>query len=433
MLPDELADRILNPKNESSRDLLLEFMRSEHFDLMLTFRAGSSELSYTKADFIFERFAHSIQRTDFNYSPLQCSTTATRQLHHETTDRLTNLFYNMYKIPMFTLGLSCCRMPQNAHIAAVWRTNIEKIKNFLGLVQTGIHGLVQNDKGRPLREAFVRLVDHNEVHNVTRNEARFKLILPKGLYGVEVSAPNYESQIVQTQVQQGVINDLGVIKLHGFTMIRGEVTELNGHTEPLRNTSISGIVLDDSNHPIRNAKISVIKPTGLRHLRNFTNSMGEYSLAAVPLGAITLKVEAPRHFEATRDLRLDQAGHPTENVVFHLKFNAQVFGLPRFVFILVASVLIICGVIICVLCAQFWFNRRHRGKRPYYNFSLLPQKAKGQFELDDDAGDDGETELFRSPIKRKLETLLRLPSCKTNSLSLSLSLHRWHDHSAILR
>lgn len=410
MLPDELAERVLNPENESSRDLLLEFLRSEHFDLMLTFRAGSSELSYTKSDFIYERFAHSIQRTEFNYSPLQCSSSATRQLHHETTDRLTNLFYNMYKIPMFTLGISCCRMPQNAHIAAVWRTNIEKIKNFFGLVQTGIHGVVQNDKGRPLREAFVRLVDHQEVHNVTRNEARFQLILPKGLYGVEISAPNYESQIVQTQVQQGVINDLGVIKLHGFTLIRGTVTELNGgsHTEQQRNTSISGIVLDDSNHPIRNAKISVIQPKGLRHLRNFTNSLGEYHLAAVPLGALTLKVEAPRHFEATRELRLDQAGQPTENVVFHLKFNAHVFGLPRFVFILVASVLIIMGVVVCVLCAQFWFYRRHRGKMPYYNFSLLPQKAKGQFELDDEAGDDGETELFRSPIKRELCIKLQL-------------------------
>ncbi|GBP01589.1 Carboxypeptidase D [Eumeta japonica] len=41
--------------------------------------------------------------------------------------------------------------------------------------------------------------------------------------------------------------------------------------------------------------------------------------------------------------------------------------------------------------------RRHRADKPYYNFSLLPQKGKELFEED---GDDGETELFRSPIKK---------------------------------
>ncbi|XP_034119415.1 carboxypeptidase D isoform X1 [Drosophila nasuta] len=404
VVSDELAERILSPETEASRDLLLQFLRNEHFDLMLTFSAGSSELSYPKGDSILEKLAHSIQRTEFNYSPLQCSSSATRQLHRETTDRLTNLMYKLYKIPMYTLGLSCCRMPAHSQIASVWRTNIEKIKNFLGLVQTGISGLVQNDKGQPLREAFVRLLEHEGIYNVSRNEARFQLMLPKGLYGLEVSAPNHESQIIKTTVQSGQLIDLGAIKLHAFSLIRGEVTELNGAngsgSSSSGMTSITGIVLDDGNHPIRNAKISVIHPAGLTRLRNFTNSMGEYYLRSVPVGAVTLKVEAPRHFEATRDIRLPQAGQPTENVVFHLKFNARVFGLPRFVFILVASVLIIVGVVICVLCAQFWFYRRHRGKMPYYDFSLLPQKGKEQFELDEDAGDDGETELFRSPIKR---------------------------------
>ncbi|EDW63034.2 carboxypeptidase D isoform X2 [Drosophila virilis] len=404
MLPDELAERILSPETEPARDVLLQFLRSERFDLLLTFSAGSSELGYPRGDSILEKFAHSIQRTEFNYSPLQCSSSATRQLHREATERLSNLFYRLYNLPMYTLGLSCCRMPAHGQIGAVWRTNIEKIRNFLGLVQTGITGLVQNDKGQPLREAFVRLLEHPSVYNVTRNAARFQLMLPRGIYGLEVSAPNYESQIVKTQVQHGMLSDLGAIKLHGYTLIRGEVTELNAKPAPSGiggTTSISGLVLDDSNHPVRNAKVSVIRPAGLSHVRNFTNSLGEYHLSAVPLGAVTLKVEAPRHFEATRDLRLlAQSGQPTENVVFHLKFNAHVFGLPRFLFIIVASVLIIVGVVLCVLCAQFWFYRRHRGKMPYYNFSLLPQKGREQFELDDDAGDDGETELFRSPIKR---------------------------------
>ncbi|XP_034139680.1 carboxypeptidase D isoform X2 [Drosophila guanche] len=409
VLGDELAERLLSPEMEPGPKMLLQFLQSERFDLMLTFSAGSSELGFPRGDSILEKFAHSIQRTEFNFSPLQCSASATRQLHRETSDRLTNLLYKMYNMPMYTLGVSCCRMPDHKQIASVWRKNIDKIKNFLGLVQTGVTGLVHNNEGQPLREAFIRLLEHKMVYNVTRNAARFQLMLPRGLYGLEVTAPNYASQVIKAEVQQNQLLDLGVIRLHPFTLIRGEVEELPSNNPALSvtgvgskfTTSIVGVVLDEGNHPIRNAKVSVTAPAGLERLRNFTNSLGEYRLSAVPLGTVSLKVEAPRHFEATRQLHLAQGGLPTENVVFHLKFNEHVFGLPRFLFIIFASIMIIVGVVVCVLCAQFWFYRRHRGNKPYYNFSLLPQKSKEHFDLEeDDAGDDGETELFRSPIKR---------------------------------
>ncbi|KAH8261915.1 hypothetical protein KR026_001673, partial [Drosophila bipectinata] len=398
VMGDELAERILSPETEQSKDMFLQFLRSERFDLMLTFGAGSSELVYPKGDSILEKFAHGMQKTEFSYSPLHCSPSSTRDQHRETTKRLTNFMYRMYNLPMYTLGISCCRMPSHKQIASVWRKNIDKIKNFMALVQTGVSGVVQNDKGQPLREASVRLLEHQRFYNVTRNEARFQLMLPHGIYGVEVSAPNYESQMLKVDIQDGQITDLGTIHLHTFNVIRGEVLELpNKSTTDKGTTSVEGVVLDESNHPVRNAKVSVV---GQAQLRNFTNRMGEYRLTAVPLGTITLKVEAPRHLEATRQMHLYAGSSAAEHVVFHLKVNEHIFGLPRFLFILIASILIIIGVVVCVLCAQFWFYRRHRGNKPYYNFSLLPQKGREQFDLDDEAGDDGETELFRSPIKR---------------------------------
>ncbi|KAH8419747.1 hypothetical protein KR009_002001, partial [Drosophila setifemur] len=400
VMGDELAERILNPETDQAKDMFLQFLRTEHFDLMLTFGAGSSELNYPSGDSILEKFAHGIQRTDFNYSPLQCPQSATRQLHQETTERMTNMMFRMYNLPVYTLGISCCRMPQHRRIASVWRRNIDKIKNFLALVRTGVSGLVQNDQGQPLREAFVRLLEHQRYYNVTRNAARFQLMLPHGVYGLEVTAPNYESHMLKVEIQEGQVTDLGSIRLHPFTLIHGEVVELpsSGNTPRDGTTSVAGVVLDEGNHPVRNAKVSVV---GQSKLRNFTNSLGQYRLTSVPLGSVTLKVEAPRHVEVTRQMHLIAGGLSAENVVFHLKVNEHVFGLPRFLFIIFASVLIIAGVVICVLCAQFWFYRRHRGNKPYYNFSLLPQKTgKEQFDLDDEAGDDGETELFRSPIKR---------------------------------
>lgn len=363
--------------------------------------------SYPKGEQIYEKFARNIEKTEFSYSPLQCSTTSTRTLRHDITERLTNLFSKMYNIPMFTLGLSCCSMPAQTDIASIWRKNIEKFKNFLHLVDTGARGFVHNQENQPIREAFIRLIDHNPVYNVTRNQARFKLILPEGLYALEVGAPNFESHVTKLEVKEGKITDLGIIKLAPFTLVTGrsEVKAL-GHIGSLMSdntATISGFILDWSNHPIKHAKVSIAKPIIKQYIRNFTDSMGYYVLRNVPTGEVTIKVEAPRYLETTRLINVDFHSKEVKNVVFRLNRNEHIMGMPRFVFIVLASLVIITGVVICILCAQFVMARRHRTDKPYYNFSLLPQKGKDLFE---DDGDDGETELFRSPIKSELKNFI---------------------------
>uniref|UniRef100_A0A1I8Q4W2 Peptidase M14 domain-containing protein n=1 Tax=Stomoxys calcitrans TaxID=35570 RepID=A0A1I8Q4W2_STOCA len=399
VIGNELGERILSPESEKRRNLLLTFLENQRFDLMLTFSTGSSELSYPKGEQIFEKFAHNIENTEFNYSPLQCSSTSTRALRHDITERLTNLLYKMYNIPMFTLGLSCCSMPEQKDITSAWRKNIEKLKNFLHLVDTGAVGFVHNAEGQPIREAFIRIIDHNPVYNVSKNAARFQLILPEGTYALEVSAPNFETQVVKAVVKHDEITDLGVIKLAPYTLIVGhsEIQPLGRLGDLIDTTMVSGFVLDMSNHPIQHAKVSVVKPIVKHFIRNFTDSLGTYILKNVPTGEVTLKVEAPRFLETSRLVNVASMGAEVKNVVFHLKRNEHVMGMPRFVFIILASLAIITGVVMCILCAQCLLARRHRGDKPYYNFSLLPQKGKELFE---DEGDDGETELFRSPIKK---------------------------------
>ncbi|XP_037900268.1 carboxypeptidase D isoform X2 [Glossina fuscipes] len=399
VIRDELGERLLSPESEKRRDLLLQFLDNERFDLMLTFIAGHSELIYPKDEQIFERFAHYIENVEFSFSPLQCSASSTRTVHRDTTERLTNLLYKTYNIPMFSLGLSCCRMPPQTQIASIWRKNIDKLKHFLHLIETGAKGYVQDEKGSPLREAFIRLIDHKPVYNVTKNLARFQLMLPVGLYALEISAPKYQSYVAKVEVIQGKITDLGVIKLSAYTLITGhsEIVPLGRIRHQA--TVLSGFVLDLSNHPVPHAKVSIIAPITKHYLRNFTDSIGAYTINNIPNGDITLKVEAPRYLEATRLVHVTDDGMPIKGVVFRLKRNEHVMGMPRFIFIVFASIAIIIVVVMCILCAQFFLARRHRTDKPYYNFSLLPQKGKELFE-DDDLGDDGETELFRSPIKK---------------------------------
>ncbi|XP_004519199.1 carboxypeptidase D isoform X2 [Ceratitis capitata] len=404
---NELADRLLSPESEKKRDLLLQFLENERFDLVLTFTAGSSELTYPKGEPIIEKLAHAIKDSEFSTQPHQCPLSSTRSLHQSSTERLTNLLYKMYNIPVFSLSLSCCRMPIQTEIASIWRTNIDKIKNFLRLIETGVVGQVQSDKGEPLRSAYIRLIDHQHVYNVTRNAARFQIILPAGEYALEISAPNHESLVKRVLITPRELNNLGVLKLSSYTLLTGGVSEVHrlgggdnvGSASSLspQTATISGFVLDTSNHPVKHAKVSVTAPQTRNYLRNFTDSLGAYSISGIPLGEITLKVEAPRHVGTGRVLHVE--GGAVRGVIFRLGVDEHVWGMPRWLFIFFASITIIVGMIVCFLCVQFLLARRHRADKRYYSFSLLPQKGKELFE---DDGEDGETELFRSPIKKSM-------------------------------
>ena len=350
-----------------------------------------------------DKFAHNIESTEFSFAPLQCGGTSNRnaQLSHQkaSIERLTQTFYSMFHTPMFTLGLSCCSMPQQSEIATAWRLNIDKIKNFLRLIETGVSGQVENGKGEPLRDAHLRFIgsDQQSVYNVSQNAARFNIILPPGTYQLEVRAAHYEMLVREVEVKPNQINELGSITLSEYTLLTGHVEAAQGSATKLASTNvktsatISGFVLDVGNHPIANAKLS-IKNT---KLSNLTDSMGTYSLTGVQSGDVTLYVEAAHHDSAERLLHMGTTGASVAGVVFRLTINDSVLGLPRMLFIILASIGTIIAVVLCIMGTQYILARRSsRFDKHYYNFSMLPQKSKELFE-----DEEGETELFRSPIK----------------------------------
>lgn len=48
LLSNELADRLLSPEFDKRKDLFLNFLANEKFDLMLSFSSGSSDIRYAK-------------------------------------------------------------------------------------------------------------------------------------------------------------------------------------------------------------------------------------------------------------------------------------------------------------------------------------------------------------------------------------------------
>lgn len=164
--------------------------------------------------------------------------------------------------------------------------------------------------------------------------------------------------------------------------------------------TVSGYVLDKSNHPIPNGKISIISPKSSSYKMTFTDRMGTYKLKNIPYGDVILKAEAPGHYSTTQLIHVGSI--PINNdirVVFRLEIDEHIIGLPRLLFIIATGCLLVLLVVCCTFCIQFLQARARKGNKPYYSFSILPQKEK--LFANDDAEDElDETELFRSPIKK---------------------------------
>ncbi|XP_055857349.1 carboxypeptidase D [Episyrphus balteatus] len=386
----ELAERILDPESEKRRDAFLQMLAREQFDLILSFTAGNYELMYPQQP-LYENVARVIEKTEIPYLRPECPLTSTRTAQEEYTQRITNLFYKMYNVPLLSLGISCCRMPTQDQLASVWRENIERIMNFMHLIDVGIKARVQSERGEPLRNAFVKIKESDKIYNVSKNLAQIKIILAPSEYDLEIYCEGYDTKTLRVNVVKDQLVDLEVVSLSPNNMVGGkaEVSELNMD----RLGSISGFVLDLDNRPIKHAKIYT-KINNKASYTNFTNSEGEYSLRNVPLGSFKVDVVAPGHFSYSQIVPVREKNNIT---VFRLKKDERVMGIPRLIFVSIAGLVLIFAVIACSFLIQCMHSRKNRVKR-YYNFSLLPQNAKELFEDDDDA----ETELFRSPVKKNM-------------------------------
>lgn len=159
---------------------------------------------------------------------------------------------------------------------------------------------------------------------------------------------------------------------------------------------LSGIVLDDANHPLPGAKVYVTegKTKGGKILATgSTGQLGKFQFEdGIPVEKDIVVHAEPSGYEAgEKQIRLGPVGG-TSGLVFHLTRDERVLGLPRLLFVILAG----CGsvgIIACGILCFTYIQARRRDSRYYYNFSLLPQKGDLNRKLFDD---DEETELFRA-------------------------------------
>lgn len=219
---DELIDRILSPESDRSKDIYLKMIQDGDFDLVLSFAAGGYDIVYPQVSSgrasIFSRFADTIEKTEehkIKQITPKCLTNPSRQHHVDALQRVTNEFYNLYKVPMLTIQLNCCKMPKDADISSVWRRNIFKVLNFLKLTETGIQGYVKDASDKPLRNASI-IVESEETqlkHSVTKNLAHFRIVLPPGETNIHIQCRGYVTKVLRYILTEHNVLDLGNVTL----------------------------------------------------------------------------------------------------------------------------------------------------------------------------------------------------------------------------
>ncbi|XP_040152516.1 carboxypeptidase D [Anopheles arabiensis] len=430
---DELADKLLNAETDHQKDMFLRMLKEDEYDLALTFAAGGHDVFFPNTDdkvAIYSRFAEKIKGHKYRQvaSTDKCTVDA-GQLHQvEATQRVTNAIHKLYEVPLFTMQLGCCKMPSEPAIASVWRQNLERMINFLRLIDTGIRGYVKDALGAPLRKAILRVRGNNLIYKVTPNLAHFRIVLPSGSMEIEISCFNYTSRIVPITLADDQILDLGDVvmevaarpresivappvpllvpqavavpeKHHDFGVLEPSKTmkvfPQDGGVEV--NAVVSGIVLDDGNHPLPDAKVYVTDAHSQQVLANGrTGPLGKFQFESLS-GTKDIVVHAEPHgYEAgEKTIRQGPLGGAT-GIVFHLTRDERVLGLPRLVFVILAGCVSV-GIIVAGIMCFMYIQARRRDSRYYYNFSLLPQKGEPNRKLFDD---DEETELFRASTKK---------------------------------
>ncbi|XP_035900560.1 carboxypeptidase D isoform X2 [Anopheles stephensi] len=429
---DELADKLLNAETDNQKDMFLRMLKDEEYDLALTFSAGGHDVFFPNTDdkvAVYSRFAEKIKGHKYRQSANSdhCTVDA-GQLHQvEATQRVTNAIHKLYEVPLFTLQLGCCKMPAETAIASVWRQNLERMTNFLRLIDTGIRGFVKNAHGAPLRKAILRVHGNNLIYKVTPNLAHFRIILPSGSMEIEISCYNYTSRIMPVTLSDNQILDLGDIVMQEAarpresivappvpvlpqTLLTPEKHRDFGVLEPSKtmkvfpqdggvevNAVVSGIVLDDANHPLPNAKVYVTDANTQKVLADGrTGPLGKFQFESLSdTKDIMVHAEPSGYEQGVKQIRQGPLGGAT-GIVFHLARDERVLGLPRLVFVILAGCVSV-GIIVAGIMCFMYIQARRRDSRYYYNFSLLPQKGEPNRKLFDD---DEETELFRASTKK---------------------------------
>lgn len=396
-LKEELGDRILNPESDNIKNIFLQLFDKDSISLALTFTAGDDSNVQVLKDRepLYAQFARETQ-SHLGAQNQLCSSNTRRLNENESLRKITNLLYNMFNIPLYSINLSCCKMPLENEIADIWRENIERILKFVNLGRSGVTGYVKDESGNPVRYAKVKVIGNSREQNVTSNLAFFHVLVPNGRGELEIKADNFTSRTISFNFEDAMI------KINDITLKAGT----SGHTES--RFDVSGYVVDENGKPIEKAEIGI---KGNWRMQSYTNHVGQFEMKNISelMPVLTVKAYGFKQSEKVVNMKLEGIN---KNIIFKLSKSDEDMGLKNlfFIFFLCISILMSVTCVTCIAingCSRLGCNWCEGGNASHlmenYKFSLLTKKTKRDVLFEDDVyGDDTseEEELF-NPVSLK--------------------------------
>lgn len=160
---EEFADRLLSPESDKQKTAFINMLDANRFDIALTFSAGGFDIQSPRTDnlnSIFPKWATKITESRLRESHDECALNSLRNHQTNTLQRITQFLMDSYKLPLFSLQVSCCKMPPQKAIGDIWRRTIHRTLNFLKLTETGVKGSIKSAESIPMRNSIVTVLDN---------------------------------------------------------------------------------------------------------------------------------------------------------------------------------------------------------------------------------------------------------------------------------
>ncbi|XP_050292877.1 carboxypeptidase D [Anthonomus grandis grandis] len=420
----------LNNRLTSSKDTIAitnafkHMLLDEKFDLVINIEGGGNGVVYPFTQDPVKKYE---KLANLYTSSIKMPQVCEKKNLPSTDTVLTDFLFREYYTPMLTVKVSCCEYPAVENLPYIWRDILDPLMSILNATRTGIEGAVTNKHKLPLHNATVKVLNTEETHEVTKINAHFKIMLPPGIYQVEFSCEGYRP-----------FKTVATVKDLSLTELNVDLTKIGDETVPISNeivdntfnlkdivtpsssnqithsikkgfvangmsvtdnsikvpftgftkSGIKGYILDTLNHPIAAAKLLIKEP-------NITAQADENGRFGVPLplGTYTVIVDASGYFRDVTLVPVNDAEVP-QVVMFALKKNNTVWGIPRLAFITLGGFILAGLVGMTIFCVMLC-------KQKNYEYGLLSQHAFDEDIYKDDLDDSKETEIFSRPIQKK--------------------------------
>ncbi|KAH1018050.1 hypothetical protein HUJ05_005875 [Dendroctonus ponderosae] len=112
---------------------------------------------------------------------------------------------------MITLKVSCCDYPAVENLPYIWRDMLAPVMALLNATRTGVRGMVLSSQNYPLYNATVKVLETEDVFEVSKNAAHFRAMLPAGQYQIQVACHGYQTKTVPAVVNDLVLTELRVV------------------------------------------------------------------------------------------------------------------------------------------------------------------------------------------------------------------------------